>query len=122
MVWPWALLSPRCVSEGMVSLPLMTFTLGLCRQLLPNLTEWQNNPPQGAPKLLIVSSGMQEVNKEMSLSFPLILDQQHLVGRAFGASGTLLGGVLDAVGKVALRGGRRRPAVLDLAKARRVEA
>jgi len=73
----------------MALLPLMTFTVRVCRQMLSNLTECQNNPPEEASKLLVVSSGIQEADKEMSLTFPILLDQQLLVGRAFGASGTL---------------------------------
>ncbi len=41
-------------------LPSMTFTVEVCRQVHSNLTEWQNNPSKEAPKLLVVSSGMQE--------------------------------------------------------------
>lgn len=70
---------------------------------------------------MIVSSGVQEVNKEMSPSFPIMLDQQLLVGRAFGVSDTLSAVLID-IGEGRFRVGRRRPAILELAKARQVEA
>jgi hypothetical protein len=45
----------------------MTLTIGFYRQMLPNLTEWQNSPPEGTPKLLVISSGIQEANKETNI-------------------------------------------------------
>ncbi len=85
----------------MASLPLMTFTVGFCQQMLSNLTEWQNKPPRGAPKLLVVSSSTQEANKEMGLSFPIVLGRQVSVERAFGVSGTLSAVLVGAEGNVA---------------------
>jgi hypothetical protein len=72
----------------MALLPLTTFTGKVCRQMLSNLTECLNNPPEEASKVLVISPGIQEADKEMSLTFPITLDQQLLVGRAFGTSGT----------------------------------
>ncbi len=85
----------------MASLPLMTFTVGFCQQMLSNLTEWQNKPPKGALKFSVVSSGTQEANKEMGLSFPIVLDRQVSVERAFGASGARSAVLVDIEGKVA---------------------
>jgi len=39
---------------------------GFCQQMLPELKEWEQNPPDGAPKLLVVSSGTKEANREMA--------------------------------------------------------
>jgi hypothetical protein len=53
--------------------------------MLPDLKEWETNAPEDAPKLLVVSAGSKEANKEMGLTSPVILDQQFAVGLAFGA-------------------------------------
>ena len=55
--------------------------------MLPDLQEWEADPPEGAPKLLVVSAGTVEANKEMGLRSPVVLDQQFAAGRAFGAVG-----------------------------------
>jgi thiol-disulfide isomerase/thioredoxin len=57
---------------------------GFCQQMLPDLKEWEANSPEDAPKLLVVSAGSEEANKEMGLTSSVLLDQQFAVGRAFG--------------------------------------
>src|ERR687890_184241 len=37
---------------------------GFCQQMLPDLKEWETDPPAGAPRLLVVSAGAQEANRE----------------------------------------------------------
>src|SRR5829696_8889444 len=74
---------------------------GFCQQMLPELKQWEKNAPQGAPKLLVVSAGEVEANKEMDLVSPVLLDQQFATGRAFGASGTPSAILIDKEGKVA---------------------
>ncbi len=101
----------------MASLPLMTFTVGFCQQMLSNLTEWQNKPPKVAPKLLVVSSGMQEANKEMGLSFPIVLDRQVSAERGFGASDTPSAVLVDKEGKIASELAVGAPVALELAGA-----
>jgi methylamine dehydrogenase accessory protein MauD len=74
---------------------------GFCQQMLPDLREWEESPPEGAPKLLVVSAGTEEANREQGLSSPMVLDQQFAVGRAFGASGTPSAVLVDAEGRIA---------------------
>jgi peroxiredoxin len=90
---------------------------GFCQQMLPNLKEWEANSPEDAPKLLVVSAGAEEANKEMGLTSPVLLDQQFAVGRAFGASGTPSAVLVDAEGKVASEVAVGAPGVLELAGA-----
>jgi thiol-disulfide isomerase/thioredoxin len=92
---------------------------GFCQQLLPDLKEWEKNLPEGAPKLLFVSAGTEEDNRAMGLNLPVVLDQHFDVGRAFGASGTPSGVLVDAEGKVASEVAVGAPAVLELAGADR---
>ena len=92
---------------------------GFCQQMLPELKEWEQNPPEGAPKLLVVSAGTEEANREMELSSTVVLDQNFAAGRAFGASGTPSAVLVDAEGKVASEVAVGAPAVMELAGADR---
>ena len=87
---------------------------GHCRQMLPDLKAWENNPPKEAPKLLVVSTGAQEANEEMGLSSPVVLDEQHAVGPAFGAPGMPSAALVDERGNIASELAVGAPAVLEL--------
>ena len=95
---------------------------GFCQQMLDDLKEWESNPPEGAPKLLVVSAGTEEANQEMGLSSPIVLDQQFAVGHAFGAGGTPSAVLVDAEGKIASGLAVGANAVLELSRARHTEA
>ena len=88
---------------------------GFCQQMLPDLEEWEATSPEDAPKLLVVSAGTEEANKEMGLTSPVLLDQNFATGRAFGASGTPSAVLVDAEGKVATEVTVGAPAVMELA-------
>jgi len=88
---------------------------GFCQRMANDLKEWENNPPNGSPKLLIVSTGTPEANKAMGLRSTTVLDQGFTTGRAFGASGTPSAVLVDARGKIASEVGVGAPAVLALA-------
>jgi peroxiredoxin/uncharacterized membrane protein YphA (DoxX/SURF4 family) len=90
---------------------------GFCQQMLPDLKEWEAEATEGAPKLLVVSAGTEEANKEMGLASPVLLDQNFTTGRAFGASGTPSAVLVDAEGKVASEVAVGAPAVMELAGA-----
>jgi peroxiredoxin len=92
---------------------------GFCQQMLSDLKQWEANSAEDAPKLLVVSTGTEEANKEMDLASPVVLDQQFAVGRAFGASGTPSAVLVDPQGRVASEVAVGGPAVLELAKASR---
>jgi peroxiredoxin len=95
---------------------------GFCQQMLPDLKEWEANPPEEVPKLLLVSAGSEEANQEMGLSSPVVLDQGFSVGRSFGASGTPSAVLVDEEGKVASEVAVGAPAVVERAKAKQTEA
>jgi thiol-disulfide isomerase/thioredoxin len=71
---------------------------GFCKRMTDELKQWEAKPPKGAPKLLIVSTGTPEANKDLGLSSPTVLDQGFTVGRSFGASGTPSAVLVDAAG------------------------
>jgi peroxiredoxin/uncharacterized membrane protein YphA (DoxX/SURF4 family) len=95
---------------------------GFCQQMLPDLKGWEAQAPEGAPKLLVVSAGSEEANREMGLASPVLLDQTFATGRAFGASGTPSAVLVDAEGKVASEVAVGAPAVLELAGAEQTQA
>jgi peroxiredoxin len=94
---------------------------GFCQQMLADLKEWETNPPEGAPRLLVVSAGSEEDNKAMGLTSPVVLDQSFTVGRAYGAVGTPSAVLVDAEGKVASEVVVGVEGVLELAGASRTE-
>ena len=90
---------------------------GFCREMLPDLKNWEDNPSKETPKLLIVSTGTENANREMGLSSPVMLDEQLVVGRAFGVPGTPSAVLIDEQGQIASEPAVGLPAVLALARA-----
>ncbi|MGH3994150.1 MAG: redoxin domain-containing protein, partial [Pseudonocardiaceae bacterium] len=74
---------------------------GFCQRMVDDLKAWENNPPADAPKLLVVSTGDADRNRETGLKSPVILDSGFNVGRSFGASGTPSAVLVGADGKIA---------------------
>jgi len=95
---------------------------GFCQQMLPDIKEWEQNIPEDAPRLLFVSAGTEEANREMGLSSTLVLDQGFTVGRSFGASGTPSAVLVDAEGKVASEVAVGAPTIRELAGADWIKA
>jgi peroxiredoxin len=90
---------------------------GFCQQMLPGLKAWEVDPPSDAPKLLVVSTGAAEDNRAMNLRSPVVLDDSFQAGAAFGASGTPMGVLIDAAGRIASELAAGPQAVLALARA-----
>jgi peroxiredoxin len=74
---------------------------GFCQRMVDDLKAWESDQPEGAPKLLVVSTGEVERNREQGLTSPVVLDAGFTVGRAFGASGTPSAVLVGADGKIA---------------------
>ncbi len=75
---------------------------GFCQGMLADLKKWEQEArPEGAPRLLVVSTGTREANKGMGLSSTVALDRGFFAGRAFGATGTPSAVLVDAEGRVA---------------------
>jgi peroxiredoxin len=89
---------------------------GFCQRMLDDLKAWESEPPEGAPKLLVVSSGDAEQNREQGLTSPVVLDAGFNVGRAFGASGTPSAVLVGADGKIASGLAVGGPTVISLLK------
>jgi peroxiredoxin len=89
---------------------------GFCQQMVDDLRAWDAQPPEGAPKLLVVSAGSVEDNRAMGLRSPVLVDDSFTVGSAFGASGTPMGVLVDKEGNIASELVAGAPAVMALAR------
>ncbi len=88
---------------------------GFCQRMLDHLKAWEAHPPQGAPQLLVVSTGTVEANRAMGVRAPVVLDQGFRAGQAFGVTGTPMAVLLDAQGRIASELAAGAPAILALA-------
>jgi thiol-disulfide isomerase/thioredoxin len=89
---------------------------GFCQRMLPDLRQWEVNPPTGSPPLLLISTGTVDENRAMGLRSRILLDQNSHVGATFGATGTPMAVLLDAQGRVASRVVAGAQAVFALAR------
>jgi peroxiredoxin len=87
---------------------------GFCQKMLDDLKAWERERADGAPKLLVVSTGSVERNREQEFRSPLGLDDAFSVGRAYGAGGTPSAVLVDADGRVASPVAVGAPDVLGL--------
>jgi peroxiredoxin len=74
---------------------------GYCEQMLDELKAWEANPPEDAPRLVVVSTGSIEANRAMGLRSPVLLDEGFKTGNAFGARGTPMAILIDEDGRFA---------------------
>jgi peroxiredoxin len=95
---------------------------GFCQEMMPDLKEWEAAPPEGAPRLLVVSDESVEENKAMGISSPVVLDDTYAVWDAFDVSGTPSAVLVDAEGRIASRMVMGSVAVLELIKSGRTAA
>jgi peroxiredoxin len=86
-----------------------------CGEMLPDLRAWEDNDPEEAPMLLVVSTGSEEATRKMRLSSPVLLDAHLTAARAFGAPGTPSAVLIDEQGRVVSELAVGAPAVLALA-------
>lgn len=89
---------------------------GFCQRMLDDVKAWEANPPKGAPRLLIVSTGSAETNLALGLRAPVLLDENMSAGSKFGANGTPMAVLVDGQGKIASELAAGAPAVLALAR------
>jgi len=76
---------------------------GFCAGMLDELREWDHSRTNGAPQLLVVSSGTPEAHAEMQLHSPVVLDGASTTMAAYGAHGTPMAVLVDEEGNVASR-------------------
>jgi peroxiredoxin/uncharacterized membrane protein YphA (DoxX/SURF4 family) len=89
---------------------------GFCQRMLPEIKAWESDQPEGAPRLLVVSTDSLTDNQTMGLCSPVLLDNEGMsIGRLFGATGTPMAVLIDEEGKIASELAAGAPAVLALA-------
>jgi peroxiredoxin len=74
---------------------------GFCAGMLDELREWDHSRTNGAPQLLVVSSGTAESHAEMQLQSPVVLDDASATMSAYSAHGTPMAVLVDDDGNVA---------------------
>ena len=92
---------------------------GYCQRLLDDLKSWEMRAPADAPRLLVISRGEAEENRELGLRSPILLDQTFEAARAFGARGTPAAVLIDASGRIASDLARGMTAVRALVESER---
>jgi thiol-disulfide isomerase/thioredoxin/uncharacterized membrane protein YphA (DoxX/SURF4 family) len=86
---------------------------GFCQKMLPDVKAWKR--PEGAPELVVISSGTLAANRGQGFRARVLLDPDFGFVRIFGAMGTPSAVVLDREGRVASEVGVGAPAVFALA-------
>ena len=74
---------------------------GFCQRMLADLRAWEAEPPQGAPEVLVVSTGSVEENRELDLRSPVLVEAGFTIGPKFGIHGTPMAVLIDDQGKIA---------------------
>jgi peroxiredoxin/uncharacterized membrane protein YphA (DoxX/SURF4 family) len=89
-------------------------TCGFCQQMLPDFKEWEANRSPDAPRVMLISGGSVEENRNLGLQSTILLDTNFQAGTAFGASGTPMGVLIDSKGFVASEVAAGAPGVFGL--------
>jgi methylamine dehydrogenase accessory protein MauD len=92
-----------------------------CQRMLPELRAWERRRARTAPRLLLVSTGTVDANRSLGLASPIVLDTDGYAARSFGASGTPMGLLVDAGGRIASSLAAGAQAVMALAGKQRME-
>jgi peroxiredoxin len=87
---------------------------GFCQRMLPDLHAWEKNKGSRSPRLVLVSGGSVEANREMRLHSTVLLDEKFSVGQLYGASGTPSALLIAATGKIGSGLAIGAPGVLGL--------
>ena len=91
---------------------------GYCRGMHDDLRAWENTVNGNTPRLVVVSSGDEEATRSDGFRSTVLLDEEFAAGEHFGVSGTPMGVLLDADGRVASGVAAGAAAVLALAEPR----
>jgi methylamine dehydrogenase accessory protein MauD len=95
---------------------------GFCQEMMPDIKEWEAAPPDGAPRLLVVSDETVEENKAMGFNSPVVLDDTYAVWDDFDVPGTPSVVLVDAEGRIASEMVMGTEEVLELLKSGRTAA
>lgn len=102
------------IRNGRTALLFWNPGCGFCQQLEPEVKAWEASRRNGAPQLVVVSTGSAEANHAHGFTSTILLDQGFRTASAFGASGTPSAVLIDKDGKVASRVAVGGPSVMNL--------
>jgi thiol-disulfide isomerase/thioredoxin len=88
---------------------------GYCRAMHDDLLAWESTANGGTPKLVVVSSGEEERSRSDGFRSTVLLDEEFAAGEHFGVSGTPMGVLVGADGRIASGVAAGAAAVLALA-------
>lgn len=91
-----------------------------CTHMLPDLQRWELS--QDIPRLLVISTGSIEQNRELGLHAPVLLDPGPTVGPALGIHGTPMDVLLDEQGHIASDVAAGAAAIFALARSHAIPA
>ncbi len=91
----------RAQLDGPTALLFWNPGCGFCQRMLDDLKALEMESPEGSSKIVVVSTGDPERNREQGIQSTVLLDQAFATGRQFGASGTPSAVLIDGDGKVA---------------------
>jgi hypothetical protein len=86
---------------------------GFCHSILEKIRAWEQSPPPGAARLIIVSIGDFEEARLLPFQSSVVVDPVSRVAAAFDIAGTPMGVLLNKHGILVARAGGA-PNVLDL--------
>jgi hypothetical protein len=89
------------IRNGRTALLFWNPGCGFCQRLVEDIKGWENDRPEGAPQLVLISTGAAEANREHGFESTILLDPGFRTGEAFGASGTPSAILIDAEGNIA---------------------
>jgi thiol-disulfide isomerase/thioredoxin/uncharacterized membrane protein YphA (DoxX/SURF4 family) len=73
---------------------------GYCQKMLDDVKAWERQAASDTPRLLVISSGTVEANRQLGLRSLIVLDQNFSAGKALGVGGTPSALLLDAHGRI----------------------
>ncbi len=72
---------------------------GYCQELLPYILAFEQATTR--VRMIVISGGSVSVNQELGFASPVVLDDDHAIGQAFGVTGTPAAVLIGAKGTVA---------------------
>jgi peroxiredoxin len=100
--------------DGPTALVFWNPGCGFCQRMLDDLKALEGNQPDGAPRIVVISGGDADRNRQQGIQSPMLLDDGFSVGRQVGATGTPNAILIDAEGRIASQVAVGAPAVLAL--------
>jgi len=88
---------------------------GFCQRMLDDLKAFEDDPPAGAPRIIVISAGEPDAVRPQQLGSLVLLDPEGTAMRAFDAHGTPMGLLIER-GRIASRVAAGADAVFELAR------